>query len=219
MTPKLSFIMPIYNAEDTLQRALDSIPVRDDMQLIMLDDGSTDESWDILLDWWRKHSIDGTGSVIHRWEPNKGVATTMNLGFNLAKGEYIISLSSDDYYLTDFEQFMPYLDGENDLVYFDLQVNDGSVWHLDEESKNEFVGAVKFMRREFLGDTRIPNLKYKEDMPFYGTLQAKKPKEVFTGIVLKKYNWPREGSLSWQATQDYENDRELWAKNSGREVK
>lgn len=198
MKPKLSFIMPIYNAEDTLQRALDSIPLRDDMQLIMLDDGSTDKSWDILLDWWRKNSIDGTSSVIHRWEPNKGVAATMNLGFSLAKGEYIISLSSDDYYLTDFEQFMPYLDGENDLVYFDLQVNDGSVWHLDEKSKNEFVGAVKFIRREFLGDTRIPSLKWEEDIPFTQALYGKKPKEVFTGIVLKRYNFPREGSLSWQ---------------------
>jgi len=139
----------------------------------------------------------------------------MNLGFNLARGEYIVSLSSDDYYVTDFEPFRNYLDGKNDLVYFDLEVNDGSVWHLNDESKLEFVGAVRFIRRDFLGDTTVPDLKYKEDKPFAGLLFAKHPKEVFTGIVLKHYNWPREGSLSWQATQDYEHDREKWSRNSG----
>ena len=214
MRPKISVIMPIYNAEDTLERALDSIPLGDDIQVILLDDGSTDNSWDIALKWWRKHNF-GPGSTIHRWDTNKGVAATMNLGFTLAIGEYIVSLSSDDYYVADFDQFKPYLDGINDLVYFDLMVNDGSIWHLDEQSKKQFVGAVKFIRREFLGNIRVPEHKYKEDGPFSRALYAKNPKEVFTGIVLKRYVWPREGSLSWQAVQDYENDRELWAKNSG----
>lgn len=198
---KLSIIMPIYNAEETLERALDSIPLDKDTQLILLDDGSTDGSWDIALKWWRKHSIDGTGSVIHRWEPNHGVAATMNLGFNMAHGEYIVSLSSDDYYLTDFSKIMPYLDGENDLVYFDLEVNSGDIWHLDEQSKETYVGAVKFIRNKFLGDTRIPEQKWHEDIDFSKALFAKEPKEVFTGIVLKHYNWPRVGSLSWQANQ------------------
>lgn len=198
MKPKISIIMPIYNAEETLKRALDSMPIAKDIQIILLDDGSTDKSWEIALEWWRKQNA-GNSSVIHRCDTNKGVAPTMNLGFNLARGEYIVSLSSDDYYLTDFEQIRPYLDGKNDLVYFDLEVNDGSIWHLDEKSKETFVGAVKFIRREFLGDTRIPDLKWHEDVPFSQALYAKEPKEIFTGILLKHYNFPRVGSLSWQA--------------------
>lgn len=202
MKPKITVIIPIYNAEATLQRALDSIPVSDDLQILLLDDGSTDNSWEIALKWWRKHCIDGTGSIIHRWDTNKGVAATMNLGFNLARGEYIVSLSSDDYYMADFDQFKPYLDGNNDLVYFDLEVNDGSIWHLDENTKKDYVGAVKFIRREFLGDTRVPDMKWHEDKPFSEELYAKNPKEVFTGVVLKHYDWPRIGSLSWQAFQE-----------------
>lgn len=216
MKPKISVIIPFYNEEKLLSRALDSVPLGDDIQVILLDDGSTDNSWQIALDWWREKIADATGSMIHRWENNKGIAATMNLGFSLATGEYIVSLSADDYYVIDFNQFRPYLDGKNDLVYFDLQVNDGSVWHLNEQSKKEFVGAVKFIRRKFLGDTRVPtDRKYKEDLPFSAALQAKNPKEAFTGLVLKHYNWPHEGSLSWQAVQDYENNRELWAKNAG----
>ena len=197
MKPKISIIMPIYNAEKTLQRALDSLPIAKDIQIILLDDGSTDNSWQIALDWWREHNT-GAGSTIHRWEENKGVAATMNLGFNLARGEFIGSLSSDDWFVADIDQFRPYFDGTNDLVYFDLEVNDGSIWHLEKESKNMFVGAVKFMRREFLGDTRVPDKKWEEDVPFSQALYAKDPKEVFTGIVLKHYNFPREGSLTWQ---------------------
>jgi glycosyltransferase involved in cell wall biosynthesis len=127
----------------------------------------------------------------------------MNLGFSLADGDYIVSLSSDDYYLTGFFEFDPYLDGKNDLVYFDLEINDGSVWRLTPETKDTFVGAVKFIRRAFLGDTRVPELKWEEDRPFSQALYAKHPKEVFTGIVLKRYNWPREGSLTWQ--KEHEN--------------
>ncbi len=203
MKPKITIIMPIYNAEETLERALNSIPESREYQVILVDDGSTDSSWKMTLGWYSKNYRKfHKSSVIHRWTDNRGVASAMNLGFSLAEGEYIVSLSSDDYYLVDFEQFKPYLDGKNDLIYFDLQVNDGSVWHLDEKTKLEFVGAVKFIRREFLGDTRVPNLKYKEDKPFTGELYNKNPKEVFTGIVLKHYNWPHEGSLSWQAYQD-----------------
>jgi glycosyltransferase involved in cell wall biosynthesis len=197
---KFSLIMPNYNGEETILRALNSMPQSQDIQLILLDDGSTDDSWKIMIEWWAKNGENyNHSSTIHRWEKNRGVAVTMNLGFELAEGEYIISLSSDDYFVIDFYHFMPYLDGKNDLVYFDLVVNDGSTWHVDEKSKQQYVGAVKFIRRKFLGDTRIPDLKWHEDEPFSEKLYAKNPKEVFTGIPLKRYNWPREGSLSWQA--------------------
>lgn len=216
MKPKITVIMPIFNAEDTLQRALDSIPLAEDTQVILIDDASEDESASIALKWFTEHEGEIMQPILQYHEENKGVAATMNEGFDLAQGEYIVSLSSDDYYKTNFDQFRPYLDGKNDLIYFDLEVNDGSVWHLDEKSKSELVGAVKFIRREFLGDTREPEeRKYKEDLPFYSALQRKQPKEVFTGIVLKHYDWPHEGSLSWQAVQDYNNNRELWAKNAG----
>lgn len=201
----ISIIMPIYNAESTLARALHSIPLSDRYQIILLDDGSIDNSWQIALDWFDNHrELIHRDSFVHRWTDNHGVAAAMNLGFSLATGDYIVSLSSDDYYLTGFLEFDNYLDGKNDLVYFDLEVDDGSVWHLDKNSKDTFVGAVKFIRREFLGDTRVPDLKWHEDIPFSQALQAKSPQEVFTGIVLKHYTFPRKGSLTWQA--NHEND-------------
>lgn len=200
MKPKLTVIIPCYNERDLIDRALNSVPIAKDVQVIVIDDGSTDDSWSRILTWYdNNYGKFNKDSEVHHTK-NNGVAAAMNLGFGRALGEYIVSLSADDYYLTDFEQFKPYLDGKNDLVYFDLEVNDGTVWHVDENSKHELVGAVKFIRREFLGDTKVPNKKWHEDKPFSEELYAKNPKEAFTGIVLKHYNWPHEGSLSWQAS-------------------
>ena len=204
MTPKISLIMPVYNQEDLVERALNSIPIKTaGLEVIIIDDGSTDNSRQIIMDWADRQP---RKIKVIKYYQNRGVAYAMNRGFDEARGEYIVSLSSDDYYVTDFSRFIPLLDGKNDLVYFDLQINSGEIWHLDQESRNRFVGAVKFIRRAFLGDTRVPDLKWEEDVPFSQALYAKNPKEVFTGIVLKHYNWPRDGSLNWQATHGGKND-------------
>lgn len=201
--PKITIIIPTYNRAELLKRALASVPLSKDYQVIIINDGSTDHTLGVIADWFKQNwdKVHATTMFLSP-DRNQGVAKSMNLGFDLAKGEYIVSLSDDDYYIKDFSEFMPYLDGKNDLVYFDLEINDGSVFHVDEQSKHEYVGAVKFMSREFLGNTRIPDLKYREDAPFSQELYNKKPREVFTGIVLKHYNFPHEGSLTWQAFED-----------------
>lgn len=204
MVNKISIIIPTYNRVELLKRALASVPLSKEYQVIIIDDGSSDNTWSIITDWVKvnQDKINSKSDII-KLERNGGVAHAMNLGFIMAEGEYIVSLSDDDYYIKDFSEFEPYLDGKNDLVYFDLQINDGTIFHVDEKTKHEYVGAVKFIRREFLGNTRIPDLKYREDVPFSKALYAKNPKEVFTGIVLKHYNFPHEGSLTWQACNGF----------------
>lgn len=204
MAIKISIIIPTYNRVELLKRALASVPLSKEYQVIIIDDGSSDNTWSIITGWVKvnQDKINSKSDII-KLEKNWGVAHAMNLGFIMAEGEYIVSLSDDDYYIKDFSEFEQYLDGKNDLVYFDLEINDGTVFHVDEKTKHEYVGAVKFIRREFLGSTRIPDLKYREDVPFSQALYDKNPKEVFTGIVLKHYNFPHEGSLTWQACNGF----------------
>lgn len=208
MNPKLTIIIPTYNRAELLKRALASVPLSKDYQVIVIDDGSSDNTWSVITEWLKENQdkINGKSDII-KFEQNWGVAHAMNMGFILAEGEYIVSLSDDDYYIKDFSEFEPYLDGKNDLVYFDLETNDGTVFHVDENTKHEYVGAVKFIRREFLGNTRIPDLKFREDYPFSKALYDKNPKEVFTGIVLKHYNFPHDGSLTWQACNGFEDKK------------
>ena len=188
---KVSVIIPVYNQEELVIRAIESIPKRDDIEIIVIDDGSNDNTFSVAERHLRKNIL------LVRNEKNKGVAYTVNRGYELAIGEYIVLLGSDDYFYKDkFEEIMKLLDG-TDLVYFNLEINDGSIWRLTNESKVGFCGSVKFMRKEFIGNTRCPeDRKTGEDWFFYQELLKKNPTEKFSDITVKHYNYPRENSLT-----------------------
>lgn len=186
---KISVIIPVYNQEKLVSRAIDSIPKRKDIEIIVIDDKSTDNTLKVL-----KERKDIT---LLQNDVNKGVGYTVNKGYDNAHGEYIVLLGSDDYFYTEeFEKIITELDG-TDLVYFNLQLNDGYVWHLNEQTKRDYCGSTKFIRRKFLGNTRNPEIRAREDWYFYNDLLKKNPTEKFTDKTIKHYNFPREGSLTW----------------------
>ena len=193
---KISVIIPCYNQQELVLKAIDSIPKRNDIEIIVIDDGSTDNSWNNLLEYRNEHPKMFNLILLYN-EENKGVAYTVNRGYDVAKGEYVVLLGSDDYFYTNaFEEAIKELDG-TDLIYFDIRVNNGDVWGVNNDSKYALCGSVKFMRRAFIADTRCPeNKKWGEDLCFYNELQAKKPTEKFTHIIVKHYNYPRENSLT-----------------------
>lgn len=188
---KVTVIIPVYNQEKLILRALESIPERDDINVIVIDDGSTDGTWRTL--WTAKVK---TNALIGTRRRNHGVSRARNIGLDYAVGEYVVFLDSDDYFYTDeFNKCIELLDG-TDMVYYNLQVNSGEVWRLTPETKNNLVGCTKFIRRQFLGNTRYEeSVKLGEDLQFYHDLQAKNPTEKFSDLTVYHYNYPREGSL------------------------
>lgn len=191
---KLSIIMPVYNQEQLVIRALDSIPKNNLIEVIIIDDCSTDKTNELITNWKNKQHISVT---ILKNEANMGVGYTVNRGLDVAKGEYIVRLDSDDYFLT--QNVMPvlkYAKGE-DLIYFNLRINSGHIMFLDKSNKEKYCGTTKLMKRSFIGDTRFPEMKAEEDWFFYQELLKKNPTEVFTKILMTHYNWPREGSLCY----------------------
>lgn len=192
---KISVIIPVYNQQELVIKAIESIPKRDDIEIIVIDDGSDDNTWDKLIQYREKH-LDIQNLILLYNEQNRGVAFTVNRGYEYARGEYIVLLGSDDYFYTDkFEEIIKELDG-TDLVYFNLQVNNGDIWRLTPDTKNTYCGSVKFMRKDFIGATRCPeDKKAGEDYYFYKDLLKKNPTEKFTNITVKHYNFPRENSL------------------------
>ena len=90
------------------------------------------------------------------------------------------------------------------MVYFNLRINDLTVWTIDKESSRNFVGSVKFMRKDFIGNTRCPDKRQAEDLDFFQELLKKNPTEFFTNLLIKHYNWPREDSLCWNAAHKKE---------------
>lgn len=202
MKTKVDVIIPVYNEPELVIRAIKSVPVREDVEIIVIDDCSTDDTMERVAQYFCEED---RGVLLVHQEENMGVGAAVNEGLDLSDGEYIVLLGADDYFTTDkFEQVMDELDG-TDLVYFDLQINDGSLFKLTPETKYKYCGSTKFMRREFVGDTRNPEKRYREDWDFFQELMKKNPTEKFTHKVIKHYNYPREGSLTWQACRKEEN--------------
>lgn len=92
--PKVSIIVPVYNTEKYLHRCIDSIlrQTLTDIEVILVDDGSFDSSGKICEEYARK---DSRIQVIH--QKNAGAAVARNTGLDIASGDYIAFVDSDDY--------------------------------------------------------------------------------------------------------------------------
>lgn len=91
---KVSIIIPVYNASDSIRNMLDSILAQtlNEFEVLMIDDGSTDESGRILEEYSAK---DNRFKTFHK--QNEGVAMARQLGVDNVKGEYCIHADADDW--------------------------------------------------------------------------------------------------------------------------
>ena len=94
MEPKVSIIVPVYNAQEYLKRCVDSILSQDyrDFELLLMDDGSKDASSEICDAYAQQ---DDRVRVIHK--ENSGVSDTRNQALELARGTFLQFLDSDDW--------------------------------------------------------------------------------------------------------------------------
>lgn len=92
---KISVIVPIYNTEKFLRKCIESIlnQTLQEIEIILINDGSTDNSHNICLEYAEKYPE----KIIYVNNKNIGCSATRNLGIELAKGEYIAFVDSDDY--------------------------------------------------------------------------------------------------------------------------
>ena len=202
---KLSVIMPLYNQEKLFRTGLDSVPKSNDIEIIVIDDCSTDNS---LEEVTKYREETGKNIVILHNKTNKGCAYSVNRGIDNAKGEYIIQLDSDGDYFVGLENALYFLT-DADLIYCAFKMNDGVWRQLGFSEVGNHSGNFKFMRRDFIGDTREPLLINREDVYFFEDLRAKNPVEKYLDkqIMYVRYNYPREGSMTW----NFENGITEWA--------
>ena len=111
---KVSIIIPVYNAGGKLHRCLDSILTQSyqNYECIIVDDGSTDDSAAIKDEYVNENS---RFKVFHK--KNGGVSSARNYGLNIAKGEWIVFVDSDDYLLPDhISSMMDVVSNDVDLI-------------------------------------------------------------------------------------------------------
>lgn len=109
---KVSIVVPIYNVERYLRQCLDSIANQtlEDIEVICVNDGSKDSSLDIIMEYVNN---DSRFKVIDK--ENSGYGASMNRGFDMASGEYIGIVESDDYAEPDMFEKLYSCAKENDL--------------------------------------------------------------------------------------------------------
>jgi len=114
INPKITVVLPVYNADKYLLETLKSISAQDflDWELIAINDGSTDSSLKILNDY---SCIEPRMRIINR--ENRGLVSTLNEGITLAKGKWIARIDADDICLPN--RFRTQLDW--------LKINDATV--------------------------------------------------------------------------------------------
>ena len=99
MEPKVSIIIPIYNTEALLPRCLESVTAQTlkEIEIICVDDGSTDSSYSVLQSWAAR---DSRIIAIHQQNGRQGKAR--NTALDIASGEFVGMIDSDDYIPSDY---------------------------------------------------------------------------------------------------------------------
>lgn len=97
MRPAVSVIMPVYNGEKYIARAVQSVYAQDvPLELIVIDDGSADGTREVLIPWENRPDF-----VYIKNERNLGAAGSRNRGVSVAKGRYVAFLDADDWWEED----------------------------------------------------------------------------------------------------------------------
>lgn len=223
-TPKISFIVPIYNTAKYLAQCLDSILAQPiDKEIILINDGSTDNSKEIATAYAEKYPII---TLIH--QANAGLSATRNVGLRLARGEYVYFCDSDDY-INDTQwsdiytlakmhkvdvlklQIMMFLDDDPSQEYHwqtatnQLERNTGQLYtgyqFFVQLTHSRWIPAVcwSLYRREFLLENQlffVEKLKA-EDQIFYTQVLTCRPDVQVLELPLTAYHYRyRQNSLS-----------------------
>ena len=226
MIPKISVIVPVYNVEQYLERCLDSIVNQSlkDIEIICINDGSTDNSLKILEEYAKK---DDRIIVIN--QKNHGQGYSRNRGLDVARGEYVLFVDSDDWVDIDTckELYIKSNQLDTDVLIYQVESYDdySDRFYKEDYYRNvylpkEFYGTVfnnrdisdyifslgvapygKLYRRSLLEkfNIRFPENIYFEDNPFYWEVMLASEK---ISIVNKFYSLRRHRKNSIMADYD-----------------
>ena len=209
--PKVTICIPMYNAAAYIERCINSIPKRSDVEIIIIDDASQDESLklvDNLIRGWPKFQILQVRS-------NSGVGFCRNILIDRANGKYIFFLDSDDWLIT--EEFNKALD----LVLKDQDILTPKYVRNDGFSGYPTILRGCFIKREYIGKVRH-NAEQRcfEDVGFKRMLKESKGgilNEEQLDMVIYHYDLPRKGSVTWEHWKErgvaaYQHSLDTWEK-------
>lgn len=145
---KLSIVVPVYNVEDYLVECIESIigAYVDGVEVILIDDGSTDRSSIICDSYEEKYNY-----IRVNHKKNGGLSSARNTGINIAKGKYIWFIDSDDYINSNsIELVIKAIEEDKDMIFINYQrvYPDKRVYFYQgfKESDNLNIEPYKYLR-------------------------------------------------------------------------
>lgn len=203
MNPTISIIIPVYNVEKYIHRCINSIlnQTFKDFELILVNDGSTDNCGEIC-DFYG--SIDDRVKVIHK--NNRGVSDARNRGIDIAKGNYISFVDSDDFIELDmYESMYKKIEEDNaDICICGIREikEDGNIIQQYIPSNINLKEIItraypcnKLFNKELFKDNRFKVGRYYEDLELIPKLYL--DTNNITYIKEIKYNYvKRDGSIT-----------------------
>ena len=196
---KLSIVIPVYRVEATLDRCVESVLGQDvdDMEVILVDDGSPDNCPKMCDDWAER---DVRIRVIHK--ENGGLSDARNVAIDIAKGDYITFVDSDDWMETGTYKAILKLMDDDDIVEFPvarrLSLSDRSFDNIDdywltEQAYTHTFACNKIYRRSLFDDVRYPKGKVFEDVYTLPLLLRKAKRVSTTSQGCYHYEWNPSG--------------------------
>ena len=237
-TPKISIIIPVYNVEKYLKKCIESIlnQTFTNYEIILIDDGSTDNSKNICDEFSYK---DSRIKVIHK--NNTGAADSRNIGISLASGEYIGFVDSDDYIDPDMYESLYNLitKYKTDVAICGLlhEYPDKTINPYPAEEERSVSGKEalkialigdkfslnvynKIYKKEMFNYIKFPNLKFAEDA--YVVTRILYNSDSVAYSTSPKYHWVHHfGSITtsnfdskdWQVVKVYTENLEFIKNN------
>ena len=164
MNPKITIIVPCYNVEKYLDRCMNSIvnQTLEDLEIILVDDKSPDQT-PLLCDVWA--SKDSRIKVIHK-ERNEGLGYARNTGLEVATGEYIAFVDSDDF--VDLEMmdrlYSECVKHQLDCIFSEFNVDNYPGFRIVTRPEKLYIGKeeIEELRLDIVGaePTYISGVKY-----------------------------------------------------------
>ena len=205
----LTVIIPVYKTEQTLDRCVESVLAQNvpgGMEVILVDDGSPDNCT-ALCDAWAER--DSRIRVIH--QQNRGLGAARNAGLNIATGDYVTFIDSDDYLATDTYphllkrlEELPDVDvleyelkqtkeGENDLTLTDKVYHDARQYWLQTRAWWHSYAWNKIYRRKLFDEVHYADDRFCEDMLLLVQLLERQPVVATAHLGAYVYVWNDNG--------------------------
>lgn len=200
---KISVIIPVYNTAAYLRDCVDSVLAQtlDDTEIILINDGSTDNSGEIVAEYVRRFP----GKIRELTVVNGGQGRARNFGIDMAEGEFLSFIDSDDYLAPNALELMYAAAVENDadIVVCDMEkrYDDGRREYVKAALQNEALASAgsasnKIFRSSAVGDIRFPVGLWYEDFSFSAKMLLKCPKTVFVKEALYIYRCGQSSTMN-----------------------